>query len=304
MALKKSEGWLHGISREVRCLCVISFISAVGFGIQSPAIPLFGQSLGVGSAMVGMIIAAFPMARLIAAWPAGRLVDFLGEYRLLCSGLALPTMARAAAEISPTLKKMLGGLPMAGVKDQLQGMVAALELRNAGYRVQVLEFNNRPGGRVWTLRGGDRYTELGGDTQDCGFAPGQYINPGPWRLPHHHHGILAYCRRLGVALENFVQVNYNALLHDPVAFGGKPQRLRAIKADYQGQVAELLAKASRGGALDAPVSAEDKARMVQAEDCGELMLFLARMPAHVCLNEVTISPTHNRMFVAQAANIP
>ena len=72
---------------------------------------------------------------------------------------------------------------------------------HAGYRVQVLEFNNRPGGRVWTLRGGDRYTELGGDTQDCGFAPGQYINPGPWRLPHHHHGILAYCRRLGVALE-------------------------------------------------------------------------------------------------------
>ena len=126
----------------------------------------------------------------------------------------------------------------------IAGMVAALELRNAGYRVQVLEFNNRPGGRVWTLRGGDRYTELGGDTQDCGFAPGQYINPGPWRLPHHHHGILAYCRRLGVALENFVQVNYNALLHDPVAFGGKPQRLRAIKADYQGQVAELLAKAT------------------------------------------------------------
>jgi len=53
-----------------------------------------------------------------------------------------------------------------------------------------------------------------------------------------------------------------------------------------------------------PVSAEDKAKMVQADDCGELMLFLARMPAHVCLNEITISPTWNRMFVAQAANIP
>jgi len=49
-----------------------------------------------------------------------------------------------------------------------------------------------------------------------------------------------------------------------------------------------------------PVSAEDKAKMVQADDCGELMLFLARMPAHVCLNEITISPTHNRMFVGAA----
>lgn len=53
-----------------------------------------------------------------------------------------------------------------------------------------------------------------------------------------------------------------------------------------------------------PVSAEDKARMVQADDCGELMLFLARMPVHVCLNEVTISPTWNRGYVAQAQTIP
>jgi len=40
----------------------------------------------------------------------------------------------------------------------LAGMVAALELRKAGYRVQVLEYSNRAGGRCWTLRGGDTYT--------------------------------------------------------------------------------------------------------------------------------------------------
>jgi NAD(P)-dependent dehydrogenase (short-subunit alcohol dehydrogenase family) len=53
-----------------------------------------------------------------------------------------------------------------------------------------------------------------------------------------------------------------------------------------------------------PVSAEDKARMVQADDCGELMLFLARLPAHVCINDLTISPTWNRMYVPQAQAIP
>ena len=53
-----------------------------------------------------------------------------------------------------------------------------------------------------------------------------------------------------------------------------------------------------------PVSAEDRALMVQAEDCGELMLFLARMPAHVCINEVMISPTWNRGYVAAAQAIP
>ena len=68
----------------------------------------------------------------------------------------------------------------------IAGMVAALELRDAGYKVQILEYNNRPGGRNWSLYGGDTYTELGGAKQEIKFDPGQYFNPGPWRVPHHH----------------------------------------------------------------------------------------------------------------------
>ena len=146
----------------------------------------------------------------------------------------------------------------------IAGMVAAFELRNAGYRVQVLEYSNRAGGRNWTLRGGDSYTELGGERQEVRFDPGLYINPGPWRLPHHHRGMLSYCKRLGVALEPFVQVNHNAYLHTSKAFGGKPQRMRAVQADYQGHVAELLAKATQSHALDAEVSAEDRALLLDS----------------------------------------
>src|ERR1700731_1924190 len=79
----------------------------------------------------------------------------------------------------------------------LAGMSAAYELRNAGYHVQVLEFNARPGGRNWTLRGGDKYTELGGLAQECRFDKDLYINPGPWRIPYHHRGMLDYCKQLG-----------------------------------------------------------------------------------------------------------
>jgi len=146
----------------------------------------------------------------------------------------------------------------------IAGLVAAYELRNAGYKVQVLEYNARAGGRNWTLRGGDRYTELGGETQECRFDPDLYINPGPWRLPYHHRGMLSYCKRLGVALEPFVQINYNAYLHGRKAFGGKPQRLRAVQADYDGHVAELLAKATRNHALDADVTAEDQAILLSS----------------------------------------
>ena len=146
----------------------------------------------------------------------------------------------------------------------LAGMTAALELRKAGYKVQVLEFNSRAGGRNWTLRGGDKYTELGGFTQTCAFERGLYLNPGPWRIPYHHRALLDYCKRLNVALEPFVELNHNALLHSSGAFGGKPQRIREVQADFQGQVAELLSKATAQGKLDEAVSAEDKEILLQA----------------------------------------
>jgi monoamine oxidase len=146
----------------------------------------------------------------------------------------------------------------------LAGMTAALELRKAGYQVQVLEFNNRPGGRNWTLRGGDSFAELGGATQTCEFEQGLYINPGPWRIPYHHRALLDYCRRLNVALEPFNQLNHNAFLHASRAFGGAPQRIRAVKADFQGQVSELLAKATKQGKLDEAVTKEDQEILLQA----------------------------------------
>ncbi|MET0550971.1 MAG: flavin monoamine oxidase family protein [Xanthomonas sp.] len=146
----------------------------------------------------------------------------------------------------------------------LAGMTAAYEMRKAGYKVKILEYNARPGGRNWSLRGGDTYTELGGETQHCGFDDGLYINPGPWRIPHQHRAVLAYCKQFGVALESFVQVNYNAFLHNTDAFGGKPQRFREIDADYKGHVTELLAKCTRQGALDKAVSKDDQELLLES----------------------------------------
>ena len=47
-----------------------------------------------------------------------------------------------------------------------------------------------------------------------------------------------------------------------------------------------------------PVSKEDKEKMVQPEDCAETVAFLAKLPPRVCINEITISPTWNRLYVA------
>jgi NADP-dependent 3-hydroxy acid dehydrogenase YdfG len=44
-------------------------------------------------------------------------------------------------------------------------------------------------------------------------------------------------------------------------------------------------------------SAEAKARMVQEADMGRAIRFIAEMPPHVCINELVISPVHNRIYI-------
>jgi len=46
-----------------------------------------------------------------------------------------------------------------------------------------------------------------------------------------------------------------------------------------------------------PPSAEERARMLQPEDLGRTIRFIAEMPPHACINEIVISPTWNRIFL-------
>ena len=52
-----------------------------------------------------------------------------------------------------------------------------------------------------------------------------------------------------------------------------------------------------------PETDEDRAKMVQSEECGDIIRFVAELPAHVCINELTVSPTWNRGYVNQARQL-
>ena len=66
-------------------------------------------------------------------------------------------------------------------------------------------------------------------------------------------------------------MNYAAYLHSQKAFGGKPQRYREVQADFNGHVAELLAKATNQSALEQSVSKEDREVLLEAmRDWGAL----------------------------------
>ena len=147
----------------------------------------------------------------------------------------------------------------------LSGLVVGYELGKLGYDYQMLEARERVGGLQWTVRKGSAHTEAGGERQVCTFDEGQYINVGPWRIPHSHHGVLNYCKELDVPLQVFLnESDASYFFYEGTAAGSlsnKKIRLREVKADLAGQVNELLIKAIDQQKLDAPLTPEDQKRL-------------------------------------------
>src|SRR4051812_43390724 len=110
-------------------------------------------------------------------------------------GLAIPTPAGAENFRLPPSTGTGRSVVILGAG--IAGLVSAYELRRAGYRVTVLEARDRIGGRVWTVRGGDRIVQTERREQRAAFDPGLYFNAGAARIPTSHRVILGYARRFG-----------------------------------------------------------------------------------------------------------
>src|SRR3954447_12832607 len=80
----------------------------------------------------------------------------------------------------------------------MAGLVAAHELRELGHDPLILEAQNRPGGRVHTLRS---------------FTDDLYAEAGAMRIPRSHHLTLEWCARFGLTLRPFVMDNPKGLVY-------------------------------------------------------------------------------------------
>ncbi|WP_295443862.1 FAD-dependent oxidoreductase [uncultured Thiodictyon sp.] len=183
---------------------------------------------------------------------------------LLLAAAILAAGARWPALAGGTDERNDGALPPGSAQGRevlvlgagIAGLVTAYELHRAGCRVRVLEARERVGGRCWTLRAGDRFTEMGGAEQVCTFASGDYLNAGANRIMTWHRGVLAYARRLGVPLELYESgpLGQNWLLRRTPGhpLSGQRLRFRELDRDEIGyamqRLVELLGPA--GGAAD------------------------------------------------------
>jgi monoamine oxidase len=159
-------------------------------------------------------------------------------------GLALPTPVGAENFALPKMSGRSKSVVVLGAG--IAGLVSAYELSRAGYHVTVLESRDRIGGRVWTIRGGDRVVQNGRDDQHADFDRGLYFNAGAARIPASHRAILGYASRLGVPMEVFVNANRSASWD----LGGTVHQERRMINDMRGRLGELLAKAIDQRALD------------------------------------------------------
>jgi len=218
-------------------------------------------------AAIGRSAGGVAMLRAMAAMGIASTVGACGNSSASAAGAPVPPPSPPAAPPSPRPGDWPAGIgngrSAVVIGAGIAGLVATLELGRLGYACTLLEASGRAGGRVRTLRAGDAAVETD-SVQQCLFDVHEnlYFNAGPSRIPHHHEFLLGYCREFGVALETFVNDNRAAWLQRPAQFGGAAQPARRIDADTRGHVAALLSTAIDRNALDAELSATDRARVL------------------------------------------
>ena len=144
----------------------------------------------------------------------------------------------------------------------IAGLVAAYEMKALGYDCTVLEARERPGGRNWTVRGGDKVVFTDGTSQTSAWDQGNYQNVGPARLPSIHRTILGYCGKLGVELQVEVNTSRSSFLQHDGVNDGRPLVQRQVINDTRGHVSELLMKCVSNGMLEQELSKADREQML------------------------------------------
>ncbi|MCC6237355.1 MAG: MFS transporter [Dehalococcoidia bacterium] len=96
--------------RENEHLVAISLSTVLvmaGQGVIAPVLPLFAREFGVGTAVIGLTLAVFGLARLILNVPLGALSDRYGRRVLLVGGPIVTAVGMVGSGFAPTIETLL-----------------------------------------------------------------------------------------------------------------------------------------------------------------------------------------------------
>ena len=131
------------LPREVWLLVAANVVVALGYGVVAPVLPQYARHFGVSISAATFVITAFAALRLVAAPPAGMLVQRLGERRVYISGLLIVALSTAACAFAETywqllLFRSLGGLGSAMFSVSSLGLMIRISPPDARGRVAGL----------------------------------------------------------------------------------------------------------------------------------------------------------------------
>lgn len=131
------------LPREVWLLVVANIVVALGYGVVAPVLPQYAMHFGVSISAATFVITAFAGLRLIGAFPAGQLVQRLGERRIYIAGLLIVAVSTGACAFAETywqllLFRSLGGLGSAMFTVSSLGLMIRISPPDARGRVSGL----------------------------------------------------------------------------------------------------------------------------------------------------------------------
>jgi MFS transporter, DHA1 family, multidrug resistance protein len=117
--------------RQNRTLVILSglmFLVATGVGIANPVLPQYAKSFGVNITMIGLIITAFGVTRIIADIPASRLTTRMGRRPVMIIGTIIIIVSALGAGFSRNYWELLVSWGIHGVGASLFIVSATIQL--------------------------------------------------------------------------------------------------------------------------------------------------------------------------------
>ena len=107
---------LDGESKfQLAILMSTNFLIQMGIGMIIPVLPLFAQSLGLGAAGVGLLVAVPQLTKLLFNLPVGHLVDVVGRKPPLIVGALFDGIGQVMTATSTTIGQLLPARLVVGV---------------------------------------------------------------------------------------------------------------------------------------------------------------------------------------------